>query len=77
MSAPFTWDDLSRAHQKVLARVWGGGTTRGQDQNVVTGLRLMGYMQGEKLSPKGEEMCRAALLATVQRIVGVGSDRAA
>ena len=68
MSAPVAWNELSRSHQKVLARIFGGGTTRGQDHSVVIGLHLMGYMQDEKLSAKGEELCRQALAATVQRV---------
>ena len=68
MSAALAWNELSRSHQKVLARIFGGGTTRGQDPSVVIGLHLMGYMQDDKLSAQGEELCRGALVATVQRI---------
>jgi len=61
------WNQLSRAHQKVLERLWAGGTLRGRDPDIVTGLRLMGYIHGDKLTPFGEQLCVNALIATLER----------
>ena len=68
MSEPLAWNHLSRAHQKVLARVWAGGTIRNQDPSIVVGLQLMGYMQGDKLSTAGDQLCSEALITTMKRV---------
>jgi len=61
------WNQLSRAHQKVLERLWAGGTLRGRDPDIVTGLRLMGYIDGNELTPLGERLCVNALIAVLER----------
>lgn len=68
MAESLSWNELSRAHQRVLARLWGGGSVRGQDPEVVIGLQLMGYMQGDRLSPIGHQLCADAYVAMADRI---------
>ena len=68
MSEQLTWNELSRAHQAVLERLWAGGTLRGRDPEIVVGLRFMGYIQGNRLTPAGERLCTAALMGIVDRI---------
>jgi len=62
------WNELSRAHQAVLERLWAGGSLRGRDPAVVIGLRSMGYIEGDGLSSAGEALCRVALTAMMARV---------
>ena len=62
------WNELSRAQQRVLARLWAGGSCRGQDRVTVIGLVLMGYVEGEHLTPAGERLCSDALGEIVNRL---------
>ena len=67
-SQPLPWNQLSRDHQKVLERLWAGGTLRGRDPEIVAGLRLMGYIRGNRLTSAGERLCGAALIGMVERM---------
>jgi hypothetical protein len=67
-SESLSWNELSRAHQKVLERLWAGGTLRGRDPEIVVGLRYMGYVYGDRLTPLGEQLCTNALIAIYGRL---------
>jgi hypothetical protein len=68
MSEPLHWDELSRAHQMALERLWAGGTLRGRDPEILIGLRSMGYIRGDQLTPAGEQLCAVALVGVVDRM---------
>jgi len=68
MSEPLSWDELSREQQKVLERLWAGGTVRRQDPAIVVGLVLMGYILGERLTAAGDRLCSHALDAMIVRM---------
>jgi hypothetical protein len=68
MSEPLSWHELSREQQKVLERLWAGGTVRGQDPTIVVGLVLMGYILGERLTAAGDGLCSHALAAMTARM---------
>ena len=70
MSEPLPWNELSRDHQKVLERLWAGGTLRGRDPEIVLGLRSMGYLRGNRLTAAGEQLCAAALMNILGRMKG-------
>jgi hypothetical protein len=68
VSEPLSWDELSRAQQRALERLWARGTVRGQDPTIVIGLTLMGYVVGERLSTSGDELCSQALAEMMGRM---------
>ena len=70
------WKDLSRQHQRLLERLWGGGTLRGQDEAVAIGLQRMGYLQGDKITPAGITLCEEAFRAMMNRMPTRRSDPA-
>jgi hypothetical protein len=67
-SESLPWDELSRAHQCALERLWAGGSLRGRDPAIVIGLRSMGYIEGDELTRAGEALCRVALTAMMARV---------
>lgn len=68
MTDSILWNELSRAHQRVLERLWGGGTVRGQDPAIVIGLERMGYVEGDELTPLGSTLCETRLREMMKRI---------
>lgn len=68
MSEPVPWGELDRAQRKVLERLWAGGSTRGLDRVTLIGLALMGYVEDDRLTPVGEELCADALNDIVSRL---------
>jgi hypothetical protein len=68
MSESLSWDELSREQKRALERLWAGGSTRGLDRVAVIGLVLMGYVEGDRLTSAGEELCADAHDAVVARL---------
>ena len=68
MSQQVPWSELDRAQRKVLERLWAGGSTRGLDRVTIIGLHLMGYVDGDRLTSAGEELCSKALDEIVARL---------
>jgi len=62
------WEDLSREHQWLLERLWGGGTIRGQDKAVAIGLQRMGYLLDDKIAPAGISLCENAFRTMMKRM---------
>jgi hypothetical protein len=53
MAAP-GWDDLARAEQRLLIKLFGGGTTRRDNPSVVESLRRCGFVdESDRLSMPG------------------------
>jgi hypothetical protein len=59
---------LNRTQQRLLERLWAGGSVRGQDPAIVVGLVLMGYVMNERLTAAGETLCAGALADVVNRM---------
>ena len=54
MSATINWDDLTRFEQRLLIKLFGGGTARNDPPHVVEGLRCRGFVdENNKLSMLG------------------------
>jgi hypothetical protein len=54
MPATISWDDLTRFEQRVLIKLFGGGTTRNEKPTVVDGLRFRGLVdENDNLSMLG------------------------
>jgi hypothetical protein len=54
MSATINWDDLTRFEQRLLIKLFGGGTTRNENPAVVDGLRSRGLVdENDELSILG------------------------
>ena len=54
MPATISWDDLTRFEQRVLIKLFGGGTTRNENPTVVDGLRFRGLVdENDNLSMLG------------------------
>jgi len=68
MSEPSPWNELERAQRKALERLWAGGSTRGLDRVAIIGLHLMGYVEDDRLTSAGEELCANALDEIVGRL---------
>ncbi len=62
------WDDLTRPQQRVLERLWGGGSVSKQNPKVLLELASMGYIVGSRLTPAGDELCAKALKEMSERI---------
>ena len=58
--AMMNWKELSRLDQKTLQRLYGGGSLRNCDPDVISPLRQLGLIEGkenrERLSPLGQSM---------------------
>jgi hypothetical protein len=68
MSESLAWRELDRTQHKVLERLWAGGSTRGVDRVTVIGLALMGYVEDDRLTSVGEQLCANALSDIVARL---------
>ncbi len=70
-----SYDELPRAEQNALIRLFGGGTARNVDEHVLYVLEQRGLIHGERLTALGEEVCREALPGVVERIgdLAIGS----
>jgi hypothetical protein len=68
MSEASPWRELDRAQRKVLERLWAGGSTRGLDRVTIIGLHLMGYVEGDRLTSVGEDLCANALDEIIGRL---------
>lgn len=58
-----TWDDLDRAQQKALARLYGGGSLLRLDSEIVVPLARRGLVNRNGLTAAGEAVCTAELVA--------------
>lgn len=48
------WDELTRSEQRLLMRLFGGGSTRNQNAADIDGLRLRGFIDdNQQLSMPG------------------------
>jgi hypothetical protein len=56
------WRDLTREQQKILVRLYGGGSTRRVDPDSLSGLRRLALVEGNKLSGLGRNICTARFL---------------
>lgn len=63
------YDELTRPQQRLLVRLYGGGTLRGQEETIVTSLHRMALIRGEKLSRLGCSVCEEALPAVRARVL--------
>ena len=54
------WDELSRAEQRILIKLYGGGTLRGNDPAETAQLRADGLIDDDGLTPAGIEFVKAA-----------------
>ena len=70
MDQQINYEGLTRQQQRVLVRLFGGGTLRGQDEIIVSGLHRMGLIKGEKLTGFGRAVCQRALPAVRARVMG-------
>ena len=61
------YDHLTREQQLVLIRLFGGGTLRGQNESVISGLHRLGFIKGETLTSLGKSLCERALPAILAR----------
>jgi hypothetical protein len=61
------WSSLTRHEQKLMARLYGGGSTRGQDPKVISELRQLGLIESDGLSPSGNNLCKLLELALASR----------
>ena len=61
------WSSLTRHEQKLMARLYGGGSTRNQDPAVISGLRDLGLIDANGLSPSGKDLCKLLELTMVNR----------
>jgi hypothetical protein len=59
------WDDLNPAEQRVIAALGAGLSTRICDADALRALRRAGLIRRSGLTPKGEELRRAAVLRTL------------
>ena len=65
-----SYDELPREEQNALVRLFGGGTARSIDEDVLRGLGQHGLIHEGKLTVLGEEVCREALPGIVERLGG-------
>jgi hypothetical protein len=70
MDEQINYEALTRQQQRALVRLFGGGTLRGQDEMIVSGLHRMGLIKGEKLTGLGRAVCQRALPAVLARVTG-------
>jgi hypothetical protein len=54
------WDQLSRAEQRMLIKLFGGGTLRANDPTETAQLRSDGLIDDNGLTPAGIEFVKAA-----------------
>jgi hypothetical protein len=54
------WDELSRSEQRILLKLFGGGTLRANDPTETAELRSEGLIDDKGLTPAGIEFVRAA-----------------
>ena len=56
------WRDLTREQQKILVRLYGGGSTKRVDPDSLTGLRRLALVEGNKITGLGRNICTARFL---------------
>lgn len=61
------WNSLTRHEQRLMARLYGEGSTRNQDPMVIAGLRDLGLIEANGLSPSGYDLCKLLELTMVSR----------
>jgi hypothetical protein len=54
------WDELSRSEQRILLKLYGGGTLRANDPAETAQLRSDGLIDENGLTPAGIEFVKAA-----------------
>ena len=62
MSPDVEWNDLTRQQQWLLVRLYGGGTLRKQDPQIIIGLRRLDLLQDQQLSDLGFRLCEQAVM---------------
>ena len=65
-----TWDQLDRAEQKAMARLYGGGSLLRLDSEVVVPLARRGLVNRDGITAAGEALCDAELAAFRRRAYG-------
>jgi len=65
-----SYSDLTREQQRLLTRLYGGGTLRGQDEDIVDSLSLRGLVTGGDLTDLGRQICLEALPQLRERLGG-------
>jgi hypothetical protein len=62
MAATTGWDELNRSEQRLLIKLFGGGTTRNEKLEVVESLRCRGLVdENDKLSMPGLQVFTGAI----------------
>jgi hypothetical protein len=56
------WDELTRAEQRILIKLFGGGTLRANDPTETAELRADGLIDDRGLTPIGIEFVKAAFM---------------
>ena len=70
MKSISTWDDLDRAEQKAMARLYGGGSLLRLDSDVVVPLARRGLVNRDGITAAGEALCDSELVAFRRRAYG-------
>ena len=66
--ADANWEDLSRVEQRLLIKLFGGGSTRYDDPVVVDGLRRRGFVDdNDRLSMPGLRVFAVAVREQKER----------
>lgn len=65
-----TWDELDRAQQKALARLFGGGSLLRIDSAIVLPLARRGLVNRDGITAAGEAVCASELAALRRRVYG-------
>ena len=63
MNNSSTWDQLDRAEQKAMARLYGGGSVLRLDSDVVVPLARRGLINRDGITAAGEALCTTKLVA--------------
>jgi hypothetical protein len=68
MAHTATWDDLDRAEQKALARLYGGGSLLRINSDLVLPLARRGLVNREGITAAGDRLCAAQVEAFKERV---------
>ena len=56
------WNELTRSEQRILIKLYGGGSLRANDPTETAQLRLEGLIDDNGLTPAGIEFVKAAFM---------------
>ena len=62
MSPPIEWNELSRPQQWLLMRLYGGGSLRNQNPEIITALQQIELIEEDHLSDLGVAHCEHAIM---------------